>query len=101
MEPQNTNSSDTELYDHQVPKPAQIGLVLLMALLFFGGGQVVKGHWRRFFGLWAILIASLALTLVLGLMLTDETGRDVIPVVLAGAYAVVWFCQVWDAITHV
>jgi hypothetical protein len=45
-----------EEYDHTVPKPKHGGLPILESLLFLGGGQLVKNHFRRLFGrLWAHL----------------------------------------------
>jgi len=47
-----------EEYDHTIPKPKRSGLAILASLLFLGGGQLVKGHFRRFLAMWGIVAVT-------------------------------------------
>jgi hypothetical protein len=90
-----------EVYDHTVPKPKRAGLALLASWFFFGGGQLVKGHYRRFFALWGILVG------LLGLFLLNtaiwEPGSTVLSVTSISSVVgigVLWVYQLWDAVTR-
>jgi hypothetical protein len=96
------NASDSGLYDHTVPKPKNAGLAVLASFLFLGGGQLVKGHYRRFLAIWGAFIALLVIVLGGGFLLCPpgSAAGEYIPTVGAIGYALIWFYQLWDAATH-
>ena len=88
---------DVPVYDHVVAKPQNGGLAILASLLFLGGGQLVKGHYRRFFALWGVLIGLGALTIGLALLLPKSVGGTWFPVAAGVAFGCLWIYQLFDA----
>jgi len=101
MEPANAEDSSAEVYDHQVRKPAGAGIALVASWIFFGGGQLLKGHFKRFFVLWGILVGLVGIGFLLSAFLgPDSPAREVATIVLAIALGLLWCYQVWDAFTR-
>src|SRR4029079_11436946 len=102
-EPESIDGGDGsgELYDHQVRKPKNIGLAFVASALFWGGGQLVKGHFKRFVVLWGLLLATIFLGVVaLSVFDTGSSAAEIAKYALIGAIGLLWFYQVWDAVTR-
>lgn len=99
MEPETENSSP-ELYDHSVAKPKHAALALAASFVFMGLGQLVKGHFKRFFGYWLALALSFGLLLLLALLFPQMETTRLTPAWLSVSYAVLWTHSMWDAVTR-
>ena len=89
------------VYSHTVPKPKRAGLAALASLLFMGGGQLVKGHFRRFLALWGILVGAVAI--FLGAVIVLVPSADTASLTrssLAVTYSLLWVYSLWDAVTR-
>jgi hypothetical protein len=93
--------ADPVVYDHTVPKPKNAGLAILASLFFFGGGQLVKGHFRRFFALWGIFVGLLVVAGGAAALSSPEfqAPRWISTAAVVGI-GVLWFYQLWDAATR-
>ena len=84
-------------YEHAAPR---LGGYAFASLMFFGLGQLLKGHLRMFLILWGIVIASVAGIIgTLAVFGGDSPFRyAAVPffVLLGG----VWLYQLWDAMTR-
>ena len=92
---------EPERYDHSVPKPRNAGGAALASLLFLGGGQLVKGHLRRFLAIWGIFIALIAATI--GGYVLAPPGSALGDWILRGGsvgLGLLWCYQLWDAVVR-
>jgi hypothetical protein len=100
-EPDIPSENSAEVYDHQVRTPAGAGIALVASWIFFGGGQLLKGHYKRFLVLWAILAGLIgAMIFVSRIFGPESPGREVTTYVGGAAVVLLWFYQVWDAFTR-
>jgi hypothetical protein len=91
-----------EEYDHSVPKASGVGLAILASLVFLGGGQLVKGHYRRFFTMWGVLATTVVAVPLAVSLLRPEANTAAIAGGTAGiAYGLIWIYQLWDAAVRV
>lgn len=96
--PPRTEAGDAvEAYDHS--PPAGFKLVGIASLLFFAGGQLVKGQFLKALGLWVLLLGLVAGGVGLTVAFTEagSTSRSVGLAATIGAVIVLWLYQLWDA----
>src|SRR5687767_14802952 len=98
---ENARDEPDQVYDHSFPKPKRAGLAALASLLFMGGGQLVKGHFRRFLALWGILVGAVAVFLGAVILLVPSADTASLTGSSIGvAYSVLWVYSLWDAVTR-
>ena len=87
-----------EQYDHTFPKPKNGGRAILASLLIVGGGQLVKGHFRRVLAMWGILAATVVTVPLVASLIDPATNTySLTGATFKTAYAIIWIYQVWDA----
>jgi len=74
---------------------------MLVSFLFFGGGQLLKRQFKRFFAMWALLIGVVAVGGLIGwIVRRDTTAASVaFNATVVGVFAV-WLYQIVDALVH-
>ncbi len=98
-EPEKPEDGEAEVYYHEVKRPEGAVIAFIASLVFFGAGQLLKGHFKRFFVLWGLFL-GLAGLLVLSSMVTDaESAAGIVAWVVIGFAMFLLYCyQLLDAI---
>ncbi len=97
-EPAKPEDSVPELYDHAVKAPAGAGMAVLASFVLFGAGQLLKGHFKRFFVLWGILGGLIGLLVLSSLVTEPGSAASGLSLLVIGiAMFFLWCYQLWDA----
>jgi hypothetical protein len=100
-DPTKPEDSGAELYDHEVKAPEGAGVAFVASFVFFGAGQLLKGHVKRFFALWGILVGLVGLLELLCTLTEPESAaRGLSAIVIGLAIFLLWCYQLYDAVSR-
>jgi hypothetical protein len=92
---------EAEVYDHEVKAPKGAGIAFIASLIFFGAGQLLKGHFKRFFVLWGILLGLFGIEALLSMVTEPGSAASVLSGVVFGVTVFILYCyQLWDAVVR-
>ncbi len=100
-EPAKPEDSVPELYDHEVKAPPGAFIPFFASFIFFGAGQLVKWHIKRFLILWGILLGLIGLLELLCMVTEPGSAARGLSAIVVGLAIFLLYCyQLWDAVAR-
>jgi di/tricarboxylate transporter len=97
--PEKPEDGEGEIYYHEVKRPEGAVIAFIASFIFFGAGQLLKGHFKRFFVLWGILLGLVGLLAMSSLVSEPGSAVRVLSGVVVGIAMFLLYCyQLLDAI---